>query len=127
LSKKIKKCRKKVILYRYVPNINELMSICDIIITKPGGVTTSEALAKKIPMIIVKPIPGQEESNTAYLTKEGAAIKLDEPANINFIVDDLLKNRDKLAQLRDASGRIGKPRASMDIAEFLLNLPDNSV
>jgi len=56
----------------------------DIIVTKPGGVTTAEVLARSLPMIIVKPIPGQEQSNTAYLTKEGAAIKLDRPKEINL-------------------------------------------
>ena len=99
------------------------MSISNIIITKPGGVTTSEALAKRIPMIIVKPIPGQEESNTAYLTKEGAAIKLDRPKDINLVIEDLLTDRPKLNRMREASGPISKPNASIDIARFLLDLP----
>ncbi|MFH1888871.1 MAG: glycosyltransferase [Candidatus Omnitrophota bacterium] len=127
LKKKIGKCGKRTFLFRYADNINELMNISDIIITKPGGVTTSEALAKKIPMIIVKPIPGQEESNTAYLTKERAAIKLDDPGKINLVVDDLLLSRDKLKALSEASSRIGKPNASMDIAKFILNLPHKHV
>ncbi len=122
LKRGIKKYKKKILLFAYVDNINELMSISNIIITKPGGVTTSEALAKRIPMIIVKPIPGQEESNTVYLTQEGAAIKLDKPKDINLVIEDLLTDRRKLNHLCEASGRISKPNASMDIAGFLLRL-----
>lgn len=127
LKRRIKKYKKKILLFEYVDNINELMSISNIIITKPGGVTTSEALAKRIPMIIVKPIPGQEESNTAYLTKEGAAIKLDRPEDINLVIEDLLTDRPKLNRMREASGPISKPNASFDIARFLLGLSDTHV
>lgn len=127
LKRKIKKYKKKILVFEYVDNINELMSIADIIITKPGGVTTSEALAKRIPMIIVKPIPGQEESNTVYLTDKGAAIKLDRPKDINLIIEDLLTDQRKLNHLCEASGRISKPNASIDIARFLLDLVNKHV
>jgi processive 1,2-diacylglycerol beta-glucosyltransferase len=122
LQKKIKKYKKKILIFGYVNNINELMSIADIIITKPGGVTTSEALAKKIPMIIIKPIPGQEASNTIYLTEKKAAIKIDRPKDINIVIEDLLRNPNKLNYLREAAGHIGKPNASLEIAKFLLDL-----
>jgi processive 1,2-diacylglycerol beta-glucosyltransferase len=122
LRRQVKKYRKRILVFGYIDNINELMSISDIIITKPGGITTAEALARQIPMIIVKPIPGQEASNTAYLTKEGAAIKIDEPENIHFVIEDLLNNPGKLIHLRDAAGRISKPNASLDIARLLLEL-----
>ena len=101
-------------------NISELMVASDVIITKPGGITTAEALCRKLPMIIVKPIPGQEANNTTYLTSRGAAIKVDEPRSINEIIDDLFLHPDKLSVFREASGRISKPRASMDIAALLL-------
>lgn len=126
LKKKIKKYNKKIQLVGYADNMNELMSICDIIITKPGGVTTSEALAKKIPMIIVQPIPGQEESNTVYLTQQQAAIKVDEPKNINLVIEELLANRYIISRLSESAGRLGKPNASLDIAKFLLDLPNKA-
>jgi processive 1,2-diacylglycerol beta-glucosyltransferase len=127
LKRQIKKCKKKILVFGYVDNINEMMSIASIIITKPGGVTTSEALAKKIPMIIIKPIPGQEENNTVYLTEKKAAIKLDDPEDINLVMEDLLSDKRKLSQLSECAGRIGKPGASMDIARFLLHLSDSHV
>lgn len=122
LKRKIKKYKKKILLFRYTQHMNELMEIADIIISKPGGVTTAEALAKKIPMVIVKPIPGQEVSNTAFLTQKEAAIKVDGPKKINLVIEGLLNAPQKLARLSEAAGRISKPNASMNIAKLLLNL-----
>lgn len=122
LVKEVKKMRKKIMLLGFVDNINELMSVSDIIITKPGGITAAEALAKKLPMIIVKPIPGQEANNTAYLTEKGAAIKIDDPEHINLTIEELLKDRGKLDRMRESAGLISKPNSSADIAELLLNL-----
>lgn len=122
LKKKIKKHKKRTLLYGYADNINELMSISDIIISKPGGVTTAEALSKRLPMVIVKPIPGQEANNTAYLTKQGAAIKVVEPKDMDSCIDSLLDDPGKLRALKEACARIAKPHASVDIAKLLLSL-----
>jgi len=122
MVKETKRCKKNVLVYGYTHNIEEIMSVTDILVTKPGGITTAEALTKKIPMIIVKPIPGQEANNAIYLTEKGAAIKTDEPDSINFIVDDLLSNPDKLKRLSESAASISKPNASMDIAKLLLDL-----
>jgi processive 1,2-diacylglycerol beta-glucosyltransferase len=122
LSKKIKKYRKRIALFGFVKNINELMAVADIIISKPGGVTTAEALAKRIPMIIVKPIPGQEANNTEFLTKKGAAVKIDKPKETYRAVQELLANPDKLRAMRECCARIAKPNASLDIAKLTLSL-----
>jgi processive 1,2-diacylglycerol beta-glucosyltransferase len=122
VRRKIKHCKKKTLLLGYVDNIEELMSISSIIVTKPGGITTAEALAKALPMILIKPIPGQEESNTAYLTEKGAAIRLDNLKNLNIIVEDLLANPHKLRSLSERASQISKPNASLDIARLLLSL-----
>jgi processive 1,2-diacylglycerol beta-glucosyltransferase len=105
-----------------VDNIRELMSVSDLVITKPGGVTVAEALAKKLPMIIIRPIPGQEANNTNYLVEKQAAIKIDRASEINLVIEDLLKDANKLKGLSQAAGRISKPNASVDIAKLLLNL-----
>ena len=122
LKRKTKKYKKKISVFGYVDNINELMSISDIIVTKPGGVTTAEALAKKVPMIIVRPIPGQEASNTAYLIEKQAAIKIDSSKEIGSVIQDLLSNPGKLKRLSESAGKIRKPNASLDIARLLLGL-----
>ena len=126
LKRKIKKYKKRILLFGYIDNIKEIMGITDVIITKPGGVTTAEALAKKIPMIIVKPIPGQETNNTAYLTEKEAAIKVDNPKDINRVMEDLLSSPAKLKHFSESAGRISKPNASLDIAALLLGLCKNN-
>jgi processive 1,2-diacylglycerol beta-glucosyltransferase len=96
------------------------MCIADIVVSKPGGVTTSEVLSLAKPMIIVKPLPGQEANNTAYLTHKEAALEIEKPGKINLIVEELLKNPQRLKHLSDSAKRISKPNASMDIARLLL-------
>jgi processive 1,2-diacylglycerol beta-glucosyltransferase len=120
LKRKIKKYKKKIIVFGYTHNINELMSIADIVVSKPGGVTTSEVLSLAKPMIIVKPLPGQEANNTAYLTQKGAAFKIEDPRKINLVIEELLRNPHKLKHLSAAAKLISKPNAGMDIARLLL-------
>jgi processive 1,2-diacylglycerol beta-glucosyltransferase len=122
LKNSIKKFKKKVCVLGYVNNINELMSVSDLIITKPGGITTSEALSKKLPMLIIKPIPGQEANNAAYLTQQKAALNIGNPKDINVIVEDLLLNPERLKRISESCGRISKPTAGIDIARFILDL-----
>ena len=106
----------------FIQNIHELMHISKIILSKPGGVTTAEVLSIGLPMVIVKPIPGQEINNTNFLTHKGAAIKVDEPAEAYKIIDELLDDKSKLDQLKLAALKIAKPNASMDVANLLLSL-----
>ena len=127
LKKKIKRSKKKILLFGYVNNIHELMGISDIIITKPGGVTTAEVLTKRIPMVIVNPLPGQEISNTMYLVEKGVAVKSDDPKKIHLIIDELLSNPGKLSRMREAAAYIGKPQSSMNIAKLVLKLAQRHV
>ena len=122
LKRKIKKYKKKIILFGYTQSINELMYISDLVVSKPGGVTTSEVLAKGKPMIIIKPLPGQEANNTAYLTQKGAALKIEDPGKINLAVEELIKNPYKLNNLCERAKQISKPNSSMDIARLLLKM-----
>ncbi|MBU1125051.1 MAG: hypothetical protein KKC84_03420, partial [Candidatus Omnitrophica bacterium] len=122
LNRRLTTYKKKIKLFGYTDRINELMSIADCIITKPGGVTCAEVLSKNIPMIIIKPIPGQEANNTAYLTEKGAALKVDEPSKIHSVVENLFANPDALKFMSTAAARISKPNASTDIATLALNV-----
>jgi len=113
---------KKIIITGYADNIDELMEISDIIITKPGGLTVSEALAKSIPILIVNPIPGQESKNTEFLLKEGAAIKAVNEAEAAILVENLFRAPVKLEAMKQSSTRIGNPDSAMNIAKMLLEL-----
>ena len=77
------------------------MDFVDIIITKGGGITISESLAKGLCIIITNPIPGQEERNVDYLLNKEAIIKADDPKDISEIVNNLLKDKKKMYILRN--------------------------
>lgn len=121
LKRKIKHYKKDIRLFGFIDNIHELMQIAKLIISKPGGVTTAEVLSQALPMIIVKPIPGQEVNNTNFLTDKGAAIKINEPQDVYKIIDELLANPERVKGLQAAALKIAKPNASMDIAKLLLD------
>ncbi|MCX7926542.1 MAG: glycosyltransferase [Candidatus Omnitrophica bacterium] len=120
LKKKARQSKHKIVVFGYTNKISELMSISDVIITKPGGITTSEALTKQLPIIIIKPIPGQEANNTLFLTQEKAAIKVEKPENIHSIITDLFEHPEKKEALQQACKRLSKPSAAIDTAKFIL-------
>ena len=122
LKRETKRCYKKIHLLGYANNINELMDASDVIITKPGGITSSEALCKNLPMIIVKPIPGQEVNNTDYLTSRKSAIKITRLEEVEMVVENFIRHPHRLREFRQACARISKPDSSLDIAKLLLDL-----
>ena len=101
------------------------MDIASLVITKPGGITVSEALAKQLPMIVICPIPGQEESNTEYLIKNNAAVRVDKIKDLRRTLEYLLANQDKIKALKKSATSISKPNAAQDIAKLLLDLCGN--
>ena len=114
--------RKKTIILSYAENIDELMEVSSLIITKPGGITTAEALAKGIPMLIVNPLPGQEAMNTKFLLSEGVAVKAESPEDVTALVKELLYNKTKLKLMRDKALALSRPNSSVDIAKLILEL-----
>ena len=114
--------RKKVVVLPYARNIDELMQISDLIITKPGGITTAEALAEALPMLIVHPLPGQEAMNTRFLLNEGVAVKAESPEDVSVILGELLYNKNKLADMGRKAHLLSKPSSSTDIARMILDM-----
>ena len=88
------------------------MKSADIAVTKPGGLTTSECLAMGLPMIIVAPIPGQEERNADYLLESGVALKANDADALEYKLMRLLSAPEKLADMRTRMGDIAKPDAA---------------
>jgi len=109
-------------VFDYVEHMDWIMSVADILISKPGGITTAEALAKGLPMIIFNPIPGQEISNTEFLLKSGAAIRCDRIADIGILVEELLQVSNKLSIMSDSARGSGFPDSSLKISREILNL-----
>lgn len=121
LRRRVVATHKKLLIFEYVKNVDELMELATLIITKPGGMTTSEALAKGLPMVIVDPIPGQETRNCEFLLKKGIAVYVEKEKDIGREVESLMNVPERLKVLREAALRHGKPRAALDIAQLILN------
>ena len=103
----------------YTTEMDEFMSAADLILGKPGGLTTSEALAKGLIMVIVNPIPGQEERNSDHLLEEGVAIRCNNLPALAFKIDSLLDDQKRLDQMRRNVKRLAKPNAASDIVREL--------
>jgi processive 1,2-diacylglycerol beta-glucosyltransferase len=106
----------RVVPFGFVTNMHELMAASDLAVTKPGGLTSSECLATGVPMVIVNPIPGQEERNTEYFLENGVAVRARSAAHLIYKTGALLADPARLASMRAAARRLARPRAAFDIA-----------
>lgn len=113
---------KKIYNYGYVDNVDVFMDACDCIITKPGGLTTSEALVKQIPMLINNPIPGQEDRNVEFLLNAGAAMKISSTNPIDEAIYQLFIDERQVEHLREAMGVLAKPRSTENLVEFVKDI-----
>lgn len=100
----------------FVTNMHELMAISDLLLTKPGGLTTSEAMAMGKPLFILNPIPGQEAANSDFLLERGAAAKANSVDDLPFRMEQLLGSK-KLAAMAKAAKALGRPDAAAAICE----------
>jgi processive 1,2-diacylglycerol beta-glucosyltransferase len=104
----------------YSTDMPSLMNIATLFIGKPGGLTSSEAMAAGLPMLVGMPIPGQEERNSDHLLEKGAAIKFNDVTVITYKIDKLLDEPERLARMREAARGLGRPNAAQVIVETLL-------
>lgn len=101
--------------------VERLMSCTDLIVTKPGGLTTSECLAMGLPMIVNAPIPGQEERNADYVIESGAALKAVDESALLFRIQHLMTQPEKLRSMRDRALAIARPDAARDVLQRVVN------
>ena len=94
--------------------MHELMAVADLILTKPGGLTSSEALAMGKPLFIINPIPGQEAANSDFLLERGAAAKVNRVEDLPYRIHQLLGSK-KLADMARAAKALGRPNAAQEI------------
>lgn len=106
----------------FTTEMHEWMALADLLVSKPGGLTTSEALACGLPLVVANPIPGQETRNATMLFEEGAAMSGENPYTVGPRVARLLADPRRLARLRDNARRLGRPRAALDVARQLPDL-----
>jgi len=114
--------RHRSIVIGFTEKIHELMAIADTVISKPGGLTTSEVLASGAAMAIINPVPGQESRNSDFLLENGAAIKINNIATLPHKLTRLLRDEERLNRLKSNSLKLGKPRAAFDAIRTALKL-----
>lgn len=106
----------------FVDYISTLMDAADCIVTKPGGLTTSESMAKNLPMVIVNPIPGQEQRNTEFLVNNGAAVCASKACPIEECLYGLLTSEVRLNAMVNCVKELAKPDSSKDVCSFVVDL-----
>ncbi len=114
------RCQASISVFSYVSNIEELMSIADVMVTKPGGLTITESLSKKLPLIIINPIPGQEAKNTEFLINNQVAIKANDSRDVSQQVSGLLGSARERESLRQRINNLGVKNAGLDIAKRVI-------
>lgn len=108
-------------LLSYTNKVPELMSISDLVVTKPGGLTTSESLASHLPMVIINPIPGQEKENAEFLENHGIAVWIKNSNESKMIFELLLSNKEKLEDMKKNTSILAKPFSTAEICKILLD------
>ena len=106
----------------FTTEMDRYMAAADLLVGKAGGLTTSEALARNLPMALIEPIPGQEFRNADHLLENGAAIRCNNLPAAAWKISKLLDDSARLTRLREAAGQMARPNAAADIAEDALRL-----
>ena len=107
-------------ILEFTNQVPELMSISDLVVTKPGGLTTSESLASHLPMLIINPIPGQEEENAEFLEDKGIAIWLRKNDDSKLIIENLLSDNKKLNLMKENTKLLARPHSTETICKMIL-------
>jgi processive 1,2-diacylglycerol beta-glucosyltransferase len=103
-----------------VDYVDDLVAASDLVVTKSGGLIVSEILARGTPMVVIDPIPGQEEWNADFVAGSGAGLQLRQAESVPLTVSALLDAPERLALMRQYAAKVGRPRAAMDIADRVL-------
>ena len=104
----------------FVDYLDDLIAASDLVISKSGGLITSEVMARGTPLLVVEPIRGQEEFNADYVVTAGVGVQARVTDSVPYMVESLVNDPPRLAQLRENALRIGRPRAALDVADFVL-------
>ena len=106
--------------FGYTLEMDELMTASDLVMGKPGGLTTSEALAKGLVFVIVNPIPGQEERNSDHLLEAAVAIRCNNLPTLSYKLDRLLDDKARFKAMQGNARRMGRPNAAREIVGQLI-------
>lgn len=107
-------------ILEYTNKVPELMSVSDLVVTKPGGLTTTESLASGLPIIVINPIPGQEEENAQFLENNGLAIWIKKSDDVKEILNSIFSNPNKMKEMKIRARIFAKRHSTQDICKIAL-------
>jgi processive 1,2-diacylglycerol beta-glucosyltransferase len=107
----------------FTAEMPQLLRRADLFVGKPGGLSASECMAAGLPMVLVNPIPGQEDRNGDYLMEQGAAVRCNTATTIGWKIDEVLREPGRLERMQAAARRTGRPDAAADVLTGLLDGP----
>lgn len=110
----------RIKILEFTDKVPELMSISKFVITKPGGLTITESLASDLPILIINPIPGQEEENAEFLENNNVGIWIKENSNIARHLKSLYRHPEILDNMQERAKELAKPYSTADICNILL-------
>lgn len=113
-------CGNRVKVFEYTNKVPELMSISSLVVTKPGGLTTSESLASELPILVINPIPGQEEENAEFLVEHNVAVWLKNDDNPDEVIQKLFSSPEKLNNMKKNTVLLAKKNSTKDICEIIM-------
>ncbi len=111
----------RVKILEYTNKVPELMHIAFGVITKPGGLTITESLVSQLPILVINPIPGQEEENAEFLVDNGVAVWLKKGDSIARTLKNLSRDVEKLRNMKQNAASLAKPKATANICKTLIN------
>jgi processive 1,2-diacylglycerol beta-glucosyltransferase len=109
--------------YGYTDRISDMMDASDVLISKPGGLTSSEAFAKNIPMVIFSPIHGQEDYNMEFFVNMGLAMRVSEFVSSDEVLFQMLHSPWRLEQIKEAQRELGIDNATERLTDFIEECP----
>ncbi len=118
--------RNPIKVFAYVNNVDEIMDAADCLLSKPGGITTSESLAKGLPMLMIHPLPGVEDRNVEFLQANGAAIYITKTWQISDAIHLLFQCPGRMDRLKASIETIAKPHAAQDLCQHIAHTITNT-
>lgn len=106
----------------FVDNVYDYMEVSNLLISKSGGITVSESLAKELPMVVISPIIGQETRNSDFIISNKAAVKTGDLSGLKTLLEDLIANTEKIERMKEAIRGIRRPAACYDIARLAVKI-----
>lgn len=126
LEQKMPSLKHKILLMGYVDHIEELMAVSDLMVTKPGGLTVSEAIAMSLPMLLYPSIGGQEHDNTQFLLETKTALLASDTEDLTRKVFRMLTDRNVLLTLRNHAKQLQRKHTAFDAVEVILDMLSSS-